>query len=167
MKQIIGNYAEVLDRATTTLDDEGIDRCDLVQCDTICYRVETNERYDTIKNRLAQQEMLLDASQVNGREIAVFSLDEPLVAGQRNSISYIELPQPKPGNEYPEGVEHVQFVTRQNLEAFREKYKEVDFDEKGLANSLNPLLRLRTDEVTLKFHDKHMGAVISLERREQ
>ena len=166
MKRIIGDYTDAVERATRVLDSVGIEQRDLVQCDTICYRVETNERYDIIKNQLAHQAILLDASQVNGREISVFSLNEPLVANRWDSISYIELPRPKPGSDYVEGTEHVQFVTRQSLETFHEKYHHLDFDQKGLTSKLNPLLRLQAEDITLKFHDKHMGAVISLEWRE-
>lgn len=164
MKVILGNYESFISSADTLLKSSGIDRSDIVQCDTVCYRVETNERYDELKLQLASCALMVSESEVNGRDIAVYSLEEPLVVGDWSSISFIELPQPKPDNKYIEGIDHVQFVTRQGLAVFRSKYSGIRFDEKGLANKLNPLLKLEADGVALKLHDKHMGAVIELEQ---
>ncbi|HEX7483942.1 MAG TPA: VOC family protein [Candidatus Saccharimonadales bacterium] len=163
MKNIIGNYEEAILNAEALLREHSILPADLIQCDTICYRVETNERYEEIKQQLGQKALLLNEVEVNGRLIASFGLEEPLEAGTQHSISYIELPQPKPGSEYTEGIDHVQFVTRLPLSQFHTKYQQLPFEIKGLASELNPLLKLEGDDISVKFHDKHMGAVIALE----
>lgn len=165
MKELIGDYEAAVTQAEALLHENGITRDDLVQCDTLCYRVETNERYDELKQKLARVAMLLNEVEINGRLIAAFALTEPLAAGDWPDVSYIELPQPKPGSRYPEGIDHVQFVTRLPLSKFQAKYPEVSFEEKGLANKLNPLLKLEGDAMSVKFHDKHMGAVAELEGR--
>jgi len=163
MKNIIGNYEEAILNAEALLREHTILPIDLIQCDTICYRVETNERYEEVKQQLGQKALLLNEVEINGRLIASFGLEEPLEAGTQHSISYIELPQPKPGSEYSEGIDHVQFVTRLPLSQFHIKYQQLPFETKGLASELNPLLKLEGDDVSVKFHDKHMGAVIALE----
>lgn len=163
MKNIIGNYEEAVLSVEALLRDHSILPIDLIQCDTICYRVETNERYEEVKQQLGEKALLLNEVEINGRLIASFALEEPLEAGTQHSISYIELPQPKPGSEYSEGIDHVQFVTRLPLSQFHIKYQNLPFETKGLANELNPLLKLEGNEISVKFHDKHMGAVIELE----
>lgn len=165
MKEIIGDYATFVTKADTLLASQGIDLQEIIQCDTICYRVETNERYDDVKRQLAQYALMIDETEVDGRLIAVFAPHEPLHAGAWQGISYIELPQPKPGSFYPEGIDHVQYVTRRSLSDFRQAHSDVSFEEKGLKSKLNPLLKLTGEDVRVKFHDKHMGAVVGLEHR--
>lgn len=165
MKELIGDYEAAITQAEELLHENGIARDDLVQCDTICYRVETNERYDELKQELARIAMMLNEVEINGRLIVVYALEEPLAVGKWQDVSYIEVPQPKPGSHYLEGIDHVQFVTRLPLGKFQAKYSDVAFEEKGLANKLNPLLKLEGEAVSVKFHDKHMGAVAELEDR--
>lgn len=167
MKEVIGAYEAFIAKADALIAEHGIETADLVQCDTICYRVETNERYDELKRQLAELALMVNETEVNGRLITVFAVQQPLRASQWSSISYIELPQPKPGSFYPEGIDHVQMVTRRSLSDFHRQYVGVAFEEKGLTSRLNPLLKLVGDEVSVKFHDKHMGAVIELEVAQQ
>ena len=163
MKEVLGDYEAFVAKADALLASRGIGAQEIVQCDTICYRVETNERYDDVKQQLAQRALMIDETEVNGRLIAVFAPNEALQAGAWQSISYIELPQPKPGSFYPEGIDHVQYVTRRSLSEFHRAHSDVSFEEKGLKSRLNPLLKLSGEDVSVKFHDKHMGAVITLE----
>lgn len=163
MKEIIGDYEAFIAKANALVAEHGIATEDLVQLDTICYRVETNERYDEVKQQLAEVALMIDETEVNGRLISVFATEEPLQVGEWHSISYIEIPQPKPGSPYSEGIDHVQMVTRRGLSDFHKKYSNVLFEEKGLAGKINPLLKLNGNDVSVKFHDKHMGAVIEME----
>lgn len=165
MREIIGDYVAFIEKADRLIAEHKIDASDLVQCDTICYRVEINDRYDEVKRQLAECALMIDETEVNGRLISVFASKEPLCAGSWSSISYIEIPQPKPGSFYAEGIDHVQMVTRHPLSQFHSTYTNIAFEEKGLASRINPLLKLSGDEASIKFHDKHMGAVIEMERR--
>jgi len=163
VKEIIGDYEAFVQKVDVLLEQQGIVPDELIQCDTICYRVETNERYAQVSRLLAERALLISESEVNGRLIAVFAVHEPLRAGRWQSISYLEVPQPKSGSHYPEGIDHVQMVTRRALPAFHAQYAHVPFEEKGLASPLNPLLKLQDGGISVKFHDKHMGSVITLE----
>ena len=100
MRNIIGNYEQAVVNAEALLRDYSILPTDIVQCDTICYRVETNERYAELKEQLGHVALLLNEVEINGRLIASFALSEPLEAGSQHFISYIELPQPKAGSDY-------------------------------------------------------------------
>lgn len=163
MENLQANYEAAIAQAEDLLTSHGLNMEDFVQCDALCYRAETNQRYDELKQEFSTHADMIDETIIAGRNIAVFSLHTPLTAGQWNSIQFIELPQPKEGSPYPEGIDHVKFVTRTGLSQFRKKYAHVPFDEKGLANKLNQLLRIKSDGVGVKLHDKHMGAVIDLE----
>lgn len=164
MKEIIGDYEVAVAKAEALVLEAGIELTDLVQCDTLCYRVETNERYEQVKQDLARVVLALGEVEVNGRLIATFMFRQPLTAGRWQTISYIELTQPKPNRSYIEGIDDVLFVTRQSLSEFQKKYHDIAFEEKGLANTLNPLLEVEGDGMCIKFHDKHMGTIVELEK---
>lgn len=164
MKEILGDYETAVAKAEALVVGAGIELTDLVQCDTLCYRVETNERYEEVKQELARVALALGEAEVNGRLIATFMFNEPLSVGRWQTISYLELPQPKPNRSYVEGVDDVLFVTRQSLGEFQKKYHDIAFEEKGLANKLNPLLEVEGEGMAVKFHDKHMGVVVELEK---
>lgn len=161
---VLGNYEQAVERADALIARQGIQPHDLVQCDTLCYRVETNERYDQMKQELARVALALGEQEVNGRLIATYMFHEPLTAGRWQTISYVELPQPKPNRVYTEGVDDVLYVTRQSLSEFQAKYSSIAFEEKSLANVHNPLLEIEGEGMAVKFHDKHMGVVVELER---
>lgn len=146
--------------ADALLRRRGIQQADLVDIDTVCYDTPSNDRYDELKREFAQRAFLIDETEVNGRLIAVLEFHEPLeVEGHR--LTYLELPQPKrPDTE--EGISHVQYVTRQGISRFRSRYSAIAFEEKG--NPLNRLLQLSGDLATVRFHDKHMGAVLEQEK---
>lgn len=165
MNKIIGDYDHFIRQADELLVSQGIELDEVVQLDTICYRVETNDRYAELKQQLALVALLISETEVNGRLVAVFEPYQPLRTQNWNTISYVELPQPKPGSFYPEGIDHVQYVTRRGLSDFYKVHSDVAFEDKGLASQLNPLLKLTGASVSVKFHDKHMGAVIELEHR--
>ena len=141
---------------------------ELTDYDTVCYRVETNDRYIEVQRELGHVAVLLDESEVNGRLISVFRLHKPQMT-DGFMTRFVELPQPKPNNQYKEGIQHLQAVTADGLEVFHAKHENLPFDTSGLSNELNPLLELSgyvgLEPVTVKFHDKHMGAVLGLERR--
>lgn len=159
---LLVNIAQLYDTAIADADSL-IDRLgvrdELVQNDTLCLQVPSNERYDQVKTELSELGELISESEVNGRLIAVFELHRRLKSSGW-SVSFVELPQPKTGTE-AEGVRHLQFVTRTGIESFRAKFPRLDFDDRG--NARNRLLEIAEDGAVVRFHDKNMGAVIALE----
>lgn len=55
-------------------------------------------------------------------------------------------------------------MTLRGLGEFRAVHTSLPFDEKGLSHTYNQLVKLSGKDVAIKFHDKHMGSVIELER---
>ena len=147
------------------LDELQVDRSLLTEADHVCYRVETDERYRELFEELRQSAKFLGESMVGGRLIATFQFAEPLAVGGWQ-ISYLELPAPKAGSEYAEGLEHVEFVVLGgNLARFIERHPHLadKFSQKGMSKTLNPELGLKAAGISVKFHKLPLGEVVRLE----
>lgn len=142
---------------------------DHLALDHICYRVESVERYEALRNLLQQENELLVESPINGRRITTFRMAKPFIYGDRE-IWLLELPEPKPGSHYAEGWEHAEFVTDRPLAAFAtwiEQHLGVTadaIDRSGESKSLNADLRLRLPGgLSVKFHELPLDRVIEME----
>lgn len=164
MKKILGDYEAFVDRLNAGLERAGIDRDELAMCDHLCYRVETNARYVEMKQKLAQVALVIGETEVAGRMIATFEFMEPLDAGGWK-IPYLELPQPKNGSPYPEGLEHAEFVVIGALERFQKRHRDLPFKTTAMDRALNPELGLKQPGLSVKFHMAPLGAVIGIEKR--
>lgn len=166
MQDILQGAESFVATINNGLDELKIDRSYISECDHICYRVETHERYVELVKRLKSDAELLDENEVNGRMIATFRLRKPLAVGGWQ-ISYLELPAPKLGSEYAEGLEHVEFVVLGgNLDRFIERHAHLaeSFSYKGMTKTLNPELGLKTASISVKFHRLPLGEVVRIER---
>lgn len=146
---------------------------DQLQLDHLCYRVETQKQYETLKSDLLAENELLVESPINGRRIATFRMATPF-RFQKREIWLLELPEPKAGSPYPEGWEHVEFVTDRPLEAFAEWMVDhlgvdaEDIDRSGMSKPLNADLRLRLEGgLSVKFHELALDVVIRIELAER
>lgn len=142
----------------------GIDRSELAMMDHVCYRVETQERYDEMFERLSQAATLLGVAMVSERNIATFELNEYLhVDGW--TVPYLELPEPKTGSPFAEGLEHVELVVIGGLDRFVKRHADLPFETKGMSKDINQELGLKTDLISVKFHEQPLGAVVRIENR--
>lgn len=164
MKDLIGDYEPFVRNISQGLRQVGIHKRELSMMDHICYRVETNARYHEMLGEIAKRAKLLGENKISGRMIATFEFHDYLeVDGWR--IPYLELPQPKEGSPYPEGLEHAELVVVGSLDAFRARHTSLDFDEKGMGKTINPELGLKTAGMSVKFHEQQLGAVVRIEER--
>jgi len=162
MKDIIGDYELFVANINRGLKEVGIDRTELSMMDHLCYRVETAGRYYEMIGEIGRRAVLLGENIVSGRLIATFELHDFLdVDGWR--IPYIELPQPKQGAPYQEGLEHAELVVIGGLGTFRARHDELPFDDKGMSKAINPELGLKTAGMSVKFHEQQLGAVVRIE----
>ncbi|KAI8817152.1 Glyoxalase/Bleomycin resistance protein/Dihydroxybiphenyl dioxygenase [Fimicolochytrium jonesii] len=146
------------------------------EIDHLCFRTSTAAEYDSYKAELASLGTLLTESIVGGRHIATYKLrpEHALHYTQTTdckpvdrTIDVIELPSPKPGRPYPSGIEHVEVVVDVPLEVYRDRYKDVGWDERGMGKGLNRDLRLdftaAGKEFSVKFHEQSLERVIEIE----
>ncbi len=132
------------------------------EIDHLCYRVESENRYQTIKAFFASSHKLLVESLVGGRLIATFKLSEPIVFRDW-SISVVEVPAPKKNKIVKEGFEHIEVVTDLSFSELAEKYKHLPLDKNGLAKNFNPELEIMLGERNIKFHHMSLEKVIEIE----
>lgn len=142
---------------------------DHLPIDHLCYRVETRQHYLDLKAQLLDDNELLVESPIKGRLISTFRMAQPFRHAARE-IWLLELPEPKAGSPYPEGWEHVEFVTDLPLADFEAwlinqlGIAAEDIDRSGLGKPLNADLRLRLEGgLSVKFHELPLDEVIRRE----
>jgi len=164
VREIIGDYVGFIQHVDEGLESLGIERDEVSMIDHICYRVESEERYSEMLQRCAEIGTLLGESEVNGRPIATFELNEYLSAAGW-TVPYLELPAPKQGSPYKEGLEHAELVVVGSLDKFAERHKDLTFKTAGMGKSINPELGLKQGGLSVKFHEQQLGAVVRIERQ--
>ena len=158
----LGDIDGFLEKVLTELKDDGIDASDL-ELDHICYRVETLERYRELKRELSKQGELVSEAEIRGRPIAVYRLREPIIFKDRR-IYCVELPSPKEGTPYTDGLEHVEFVIKDSFSDFMKKHSDVKFETSDITKPVNPDIRIKYEGFSVKFHNKPLEDVVRYER---
>jgi len=156
--QLLGNPTPFLDHIFVYLSEKGI-VVDTYELDHICYRVETEERYQELKTALRNLGELLTESQIGGRAITSIKLVESIIY-QNRKIEVIELPAPKKSSFYKEGFEHVEFVINVPFEVFIETHSHLNFITKDLKKSVNQGVTLKEADFSVKFHHHTLEYVI-------
>ncbi|WP_127716955.1 VOC family protein [Halobacteriovorax sp. HLS] len=150
-----------LHKLEDNLESEGIDLCSL-EIDHLCYRVDSEERYDELKSDLALENKLLHEAMISNRPIATFKMKEAFIY-KNITIPLLELPSPKPGSDYTEGFEHAEAVINMSFEKFSHKYPHIEFDWKAAKKSHNPELRISFGDISIKFHHHSLEDIIESE----
>jgi predicted metalloenzyme YecM len=132
--------------------------------DHLCYRVETFERYQSLRSELASFAEFLAESMVNGRPISCFRLRTPIWF-QDWAIDLIELPAPKPGKPTKEGFEHIEIVPDLALAEIIHTYPNLNFSHKGMDKFFNQELEISFASGALKFHSLSLASVVKLEQQ--
>lgn len=161
--------------------------------DHVCWRTESIEEYSDLVSALkvaSEEARLLVESEIGGRSIATFQLLEPIDCGNGRVIGVVEIPAPKDGRPYKQGLEHVKFVVpsvnknesvntsplsdtaqRATLEEFMRMNEGVDWNTKAIDKRLNPdvSLQIELEEFglcTVKFHLYPLSKVIEYEKEQ-
>lgn len=155
---LLGNPTSFLDHIFQYLNEKKV-VVDNYELDHICYRVETEARYEALKAALSNLGELLVESQIGGRAIASIKLHKPIIYKSRK-IEVVELPAPKKGSFYKEGFEHVEFVIDIPFTDFMTAHDALDFITKDLKKSVNPGITLKETDFSVKFHHHTLEYVI-------
>lgn len=163
----IGDFVANINRG---LEEAQIDRSLLSEMDHVCYRVETDDRYNEVRRELLRATRLVkpvgEPAMISGRPIATFKFVKPVEA-EGWKISYLELPAPKEGSPYKEGLEHAEFVVLGgDLEGFRVAHPHLEpfFKMGGMNKTVNPELGLKEFDMSVKFHELALGKVVRIEQ---
>jgi len=132
--------------------------------DHLCYRVESNQEYEQFKDSFMNIGELLVESQVGGRLISTFKLNNP-IEFEEWSVDIVELPAPKVGSHYELGFEHAEFVISETFDTFKAQYQGLDWDLTAMDKKHNPELRLKlAEQISVKFHHQSLEDVIKIEK---
>jgi predicted metalloenzyme YecM len=162
MRDILGDYEGFIRTLTEGLKERGIARDELSMMDHICYRVETQERYQELLVSLVHDARLLGENEVGGRTIATFEFNDYLQVDSW-TVPYLELPAPKEGSPYTEGLEHAELVVIGSLERFIQRHGDLSLSLKGMSKKINPEASLKDGAFSVKFHEQQLGAVVRIE----
>jgi uncharacterized protein len=161
-KDILGDYEAFMTSLSDGLERLGIERDQLAMMDHLCYRVESQEGYRRMMGKAAEIATLLGETEVNGRLIATFEFDSYLTACGW-TVPYLEIPEPKEGSHYPEGLEHAEFVVIGSLKRFLDRHDDLPFSDTGMGKAINPEAGLKAEGISVKFHEQPLGAVVRIE----
>ena len=131
--------------------------------DHLCYRVESQERYQELKSQFSEYSELLIESPVGGRLISTFKLKEPVLF-RGWSIPLVELPAPKVFKKVQEGFEHIEVVSDLPFSEIEAKYPGMEWDRSGLKKGFNQELEMVLGQRNVKFHHQSLEKVIELEK---
>jgi len=159
---LLGDIDQFIEKTITTLNKDGVDVSNY-ELDHICYRVDSIERYKEYQNELSQLGTLLSETEINGRQISTYKLAEP-ICFQERKINLVELPSPKEGSPYPEGLEHAEFVIPDEFEIFMKKYPNIKFDLRDIDKKINPDIKIKYAGFSVKFHHKPLEYIIKYEQ---
>lgn len=151
---------QFLEGLVTELYTIGLDLADRT-IDHLCYRVQSEQQYESLKSGLAEIGTLLTEANVNGRPISTYRLHKPFKY-QTYSINLVELPAPKEGMHYELGFEHAEVVVRQHLPDFEKQYPHLKFQYGGNKNT-NHELSFKTKVGQVKFHCQPLDRIIEVE----
>lgn len=157
-----------------------VDQCLSLVMDHICVRLPTDAAVLALKSELETIGQTISTANVNGRDIYIVQLAEPLQVG-RWATSAIELPHPKLSSPYIDGWEHVEFVLpdtpntmfglRQSFDRLFPHLRELghrgQFQRKdseptadGSDQLPNPTIAISVGDVTIKFHAVSIQEVV-------
>ena len=160
IEDVIGDYKKLYKDLISDIKDLGIDTSNLY-VDHFCFRTSSLKNYEVKKVELFQLSDWFLENIHNNRPISKFILKEPLVF-ENQRVSIIELPAPKVGVSYKDGIEHFEFVVGKNFTEFKNKYSHLwtGQDDSG---EFNKPVYIKLKSGVVKFHEKPLDEVIRLE----
>ncbi len=155
--------SQFLTTLLTEVDSLGVDSTHW-DIDHLCFRTESNDHYQDIKNEFASFSNMLIESPVNGRLIATFKLNSPWKFGD-HFIDLIEVPAPKKGKVTKPGFEHIEVVIDKSFDELAIHYKnKFSFEDYSKPKFFNPELVTELKSGAIKFHHQSLENVINIEK---
>lgn len=162
------------------LNDLGIiDICKNLSIDHACIRFSSSSQVNALRKDLENLGQEISCAEVNGREIVIVQLHEPIQIAHWQ-VRGLELPYPKKKHRFSDGWEHVEFVLpdiENSIESLREEIMDMlpaldimvlehAFEYKESAPHVvgeqleNPTVALKARGVGIKFHVNSIQDVV-------
>lgn len=181
IQEYISSTGAFGEKLSAMLQDLKIEKeCKKLEIDHVCLRLKNPEHVASVRKELESIGKEISCENVNGRDIMIFQLDEPLHIGDWK-VYGIELPFPKPNHKYEDGWEHVEFVLSEaestmssmkktffekfnhlNVDILQDKYEYSEDMPEAEGDQLpNPTISVEADGIGVKFHAKSIQEVVA------
>lgn len=160
---VLGDYNKFLEEIFTMFDELDL-MVKIEQVDHLCYRVKTLKDYEAKKLEFNEIGELLIESMVNGRNICTYKLNSPIIFKDK-TIPLVELPAPKNSHSYDNGLEHLEFVTKEPLQKIVDRHPHLMFETFGINKKINADITLKLGQYCIRFHSQSLEDVIKLEKK--
>lgn len=130
--------------------------------DHVCYRASSVDNYEILKKAFSTFARCIGEAPVNGRSIATFLLHDPLMIDD-HIIRAVELPAPKPGKPFSEGIEHIEIVCDVPLQQLPAHFPQFEWELPIKEKYYNTEIKAVLGNKTLKFHHQSLQTVVTLE----
>ncbi len=143
-------HSQFLDELTGKIEELGIDLTG-AKLDHVAYQAATSAEYDKLRPELERMAKLIREPIIGGRRVGVLKFHKPLnYNGQ--SITAVELIEPKEGQTPQSGLEHAEYLLPVSLEEFMGKYPDVHWNTDNINREQFPMLILRlSGDMQVKF----------------
>jgi predicted metalloenzyme YecM len=147
---ILSNYKNFIDETIQKIKNLGIDTSDLT-IDHLGYQAASDKDYEEKKNELKGLGKIKHDVQVGEVKVAIFQLNTPLKY-ENQFINAIEIVSPKSEQIEETRWEHIEFVLKETLESFVNKYPNLNWNLEKIDREIFPMASLKLDEKTrVKF----------------
>ena len=187
IEDLLGDVDAFINKVHTSLCDHGLNALQRnYEMDHVCYRCESVTIYQNLLHQLVPKfGVILVEGMIGGRPISTVKLHQPLchlVEGQGlYEVTCVEVPCPKAGSHYSNGLEHAELVIghvedgirdNKRLKQFIEECKNLElelasrFDYRALNKKLNADVSVSFDNFTVKFHQRPLYEVCAEEMKD-
>ena len=148
---ILGDVNGFLEKAFSHLTEAGLDVSGY-EMTHLCFRVASEGGFLIKKEALSQVGTLISNVLAEGRPYLVYKLYDPIVY-REHCVSLVALPYPKPNNTYSTALQHVAFLMKEDISTLLDQYPNIEFDKLELNRATHPELKLRFQDLVIKFHN--------------
>lgn len=162
---LIGDTKEFIDRVFDNLNRVGVD-VSTYELDHIAYRAITTESYAMISKELSEFANKANSKVIRERAIDMYLLRDPLEY-KGNKIKYLELMAPAVGDRFKEGLEHIEFFSKQiNLHDLVRKYNQLVWNTNSIDRKIGAEVGLLFENgANAKFKNQSMAEIIDEEEK--
>jgi len=162
IKEIIGEYeaffVDIFDRLQKlSIDISGYPLSHLG------IKIASFEEYEHIRDQIKEHSAGFAENEHNGRPIGVMQLRIPLELPNGFSVDILELMPPKPGSNYPTGLEHLGVVIGAKLEEFGATHQSIITGRQDQSPICKPFFIAFDNGKRVKFYDLGLKDVIEQE----
>lgn len=148
---ILDNYVSFIEGILKRIEELGIDVTNL-NMDHIGYQASSNEDYDNLKEEFDKIGEYVSEKIVGGRRVGIYKLYKPLHFKQYTPVA-IEFYAPKIDQKCLSGLEHLEFILKEDFDSFMKKYPNVPWDTSAVNQKDFPQIKLKLSDTTqVKFH---------------